>query len=327
MMKRLDRMLLVAAGVLGLAACGGGTKPAQNASSVGQQDPPAAADDPPQPESQASHPRGNMAQQGQMCPQGQTCPPGQMGQQGQPMQGQMNRGCTRNQMGSGQMNQMGPSQMGPAQQMRPGTSHERMGPRAGQSAQPRSTGSASMQGTPGGTSALDDSQLAAVLQAIHQDDIQESLLAQNKAQAPTIKRFARDLTAQDRMAQDKEAALFTRLQITPTESPVVQQLRGGAQEMLSHMHEMRGADFDHCYMDDVVATHREELRVLDGAIPNVGRPELKMHAEQLRARLASELAEAERIQQSLGTGSTNEQAPAQPGAEPPNMEQPDVEHQ
>jgi putative membrane protein len=160
-------------------------------------------------------------------------------------------------------------------------------------------------GGPMDVSTLNDSQIAAILQTIDADQLQESQLAESKARSPEVKRFARDMVNAHRQMQGRENALFQRLQITPSPNPVSQQLRSDAQTRLSNLQSMRGNDFDQAYLADEVREHNNHLELLDRAIPNVKNPDLKSDLQNVRAKIAAHLADAERIQATLQKGSTN----------------------
>ncbi len=84
------------------------------------------------------------------------------------------------------------------------------------------TGTASPMGVD--TSGFGDSQIAAVLRAIHQSEIQAAQLAQAKAFSDDVKRFARDAIAAHSERLRGEDSLFSRLQLTPNDNAASNQL-------------------------------------------------------------------------------------------------------
>ncbi len=324
----LSKMSAVAV-VMGLAACGGGqsqqaqapsntyaqpqpqasTSQDQYGSAMGQGTPgtgneygnpvgtpPGSADQygNPQPAPGAgSQYGGGAAQNGQMPGQGapgasQSMPGGsQYGAgtspgMGMDQSGQNNPGITGGQTGSGS-----PSTIG-----------------AGQG----SMGAAgSSMGGSMDVSSLNDAQLAAVLNAINQGEIQEAQIAQSRATAPEVKHLAQHLANAHQQIATKTQALFTRIQITPSDNSVSQQLQTDSQNELGALQGMRGRDFDRTFVDDQIKDHNQAIELIDRMIPNAKNPELKSELQTLRGRLENHLRDAERAQATLQKGAANPQ--------------------
>ncbi len=179
-----------------------------------------------------------------------------------------------------------------------------------------STGSAGAPSTMGGgsmdVSTLSDAQFAGVLQTINLGRIQEALVGQNKGSTADVKRFARDMVASHRTVQNKESALFTRLQITPADSALSNQLKADTQNELSTLQSMHGKDFDRSFMDSQVRHLNDALELIDRIIPDVKSSELKAELQSVRTKVDGHLKDAERVQQTVEQGKTS----AQPGSTP-----------
>jgi putative membrane protein len=179
------------------------------------------------------------------------------------------------------------------------------------------TGQAGAMGPPGGSmdvSTLNDNQLAAVVQAINKGAIDEARLAVTKAHSPEVRHFAEQMVTAHGQAEDKQNTLFSRLQITPSDNTVSQALKTDTQTHLSKLQSLGGNDFDQAYMADQVRSHNNALELIDRAIPNVKNTDLKNDLQNVRAKIAAHLADAERIQQTVQKGSTNKQGGS--GSEP-----------
>lgn len=317
--------------VLGMAACSHNQQPAnvpQSAEATGQPtmseqygsamgQPGATGTEAGQPIAPSAQPGATPGTYGPTgtYPQTGTYSQGQTGQTGQMGQGQMGQG----QMAPGQQGQMGQGQMGgqgmTGSEYGAGTTGAgQVGGQPGQPGQPSGAGVESgqpgMGGAAGATgidvSSLNDNQLAAVLQAVNQGEVQEAQLAESKARSPEVKAFARRMLRDHGQALSQENASFSRLLIVPSANPISQQLQSEVQTHLSDLQGLRGNDFDRSYVGEQIKDHNNALELLDRAIPNVKNAELKAEMQSLRAKIASHLAEAERIQQTLQQGSTNQ---------------------
>jgi putative membrane protein len=170
------------------------------------------------------------------------------------------------------------------------------------------TGAGSAMG--GGTadvSTFDDAQLAAVVQALNMGEMQMAMLAEKKASSPEVKKYAHDMMTHHRDMQNRANAVFSRLQITPNDNAVSNQLKTDVQNDMSTLQGMRGKDFDREYMDSQVRSHNHALELVDRMIPNAKSPELKAELMSARAKVEAHLRQAERLQQTLQKGTTSKQ--------------------
>jgi putative membrane protein len=156
-------------------------------------------------------------------------------------------------------------------------------------------------------SALSDAQLAAVLEAVNQGEIQQGQAATTRASAAGVKRFANHMVAAHRMMLGHVTAILSRAQITPSDNAVSNQLKSDAHAQLATLQAMRGREFDRAYVDAQVSAHSQALELLDRIIPNLRNPDLKNDVQNARPRVEEHLREAERLQQELQAGQANAQ--------------------
>ncbi len=209
----------------------------------------------------------------------------------------------------GPTGETGPTGQGGETATQPGSTGGSMGSPSGMTGGTGSTsgmpGSAGAMGTPeqgGGStdvSGLDDAQLAAIVHAINTGEMQAAQLAESKATSPQVKHFAREMATQHGQMEAKATTLFSRMQITPSDSPISSRLRSDAQGEVSMLHGTTGKDFDREYMDAQVRDHNQALELVDRMIPVAKNPELKTELQNLRAKIEGHLRLAERIQQTM----------------------------
>lgn len=299
--------------VLGMVACGGENRqqqaqaPVGTTTEYGQPSPSATTATAPE---QGAQYGSAMGQPGAPSPGGEATAPSTMGgasgqlnppQSGQGQMGQM--GQTNEQ--SSQYGQYGGSSQGGSTMGGGTTGGGTMG--GGTAPGGGMTGSTSAMGGSMDVSSLNDAQLAAVIQAIGQGEIQEAQLAQQKGTAPEVKRFARDMLTAHRNMMNEDQSVLSQAQITPSDNAVSQQLRTDSQGEMSTLEGMRGRDFDREYIDSQIKDHNKAIELIDRIIPNVKNPQLKAQLQNARPRLEAHLREAERLQQKMQQGSTNKQ--------------------
>jgi putative membrane protein len=154
---------------------------------------------------------------------------------------------------------------------------------------------------------LSDAQFASIVEAVNDGEIQEAQLATSKATSPDVKRFARDMSTAHRDMQNKMTTLLGRLQITPSDNAVSNQLKSDTQSELSTLQTTRGKEFDRDYIDAQVRNHNKALELLDRITPSVKNTELKAALTSTRPKVEAHLREAERVELALQKGTANPQ--------------------
>ncbi len=154
---------------------------------------------------------------------------------------------------------------------------------------------------------LSDAQFAAIVQAINAGEIQEAQLAMTRATAPDVKHFARDMANAHRDMQNKMTGLLGRLQLTPSDNAVSNQLRSDTQGEVSTLQTLHGKDFDRDYIDAQVRNHNKALELLDEMTPNVKNADLKAALVNTRPKVEAHLRDAERVQLTLQKGTASPQ--------------------
>ncbi|MEO8843452.1 MAG: DUF4142 domain-containing protein [Kofleriaceae bacterium] len=156
--------------------------------------------------------------------------------------------------------------------------------------------------TPG---ALTDPQIAAIVVAANQVDIDAGNLAVKKTKNPEVKKFA-ELMITDHTAVNKGAVeLVTKLKVTPEETDASKGLLSGGSDARAKLEKLDGAEFDKAYVDNEVAYHKAVINVLTTTlIPAATNAELKSTLVGVKPAFDAHLEHAESLQATLaGTGS------------------------
>ena len=150
------------------------------------------------------------------------------------------------------------------------------------------------------TSSLRDPEIAAVLSAINQGEVQEAQLAIQKASSGDVKRFARNMLSAHGDMLKKEKMLFARLQITPMDNAVSRQLKNDVQtEQVPKLQGLHGKDFDRDDMQGQIEGHRHALDLLDRMIPEAQNTDLKTDMQNARPMVEEHLRAADDVLQKL----------------------------
>lgn len=175
-----------------------------------------------------------------------------------------------------------------------------------------SAGSADMAGSAGsaegsaGSAAaatLTDPQIAAIVVAANQVDIDAGNLAVKKTKNAEVKKFA-ELMIKDHTAVNKSAVdLVTKLKVTPEETDASKGLTSGGADARAKLDKLEGAEFDKAYVDNEVAYHEAVINVLKTQlIPSATNADLKAALTGVAPAFDAHLAHAKQVQESLAKG-------------------------
>lgn len=151
--------------------------------------------------------------------------------------------------------------------------------------------------------AITDPQIAAIVVAANDVDIEAGELARSRASDPEVRAFAERMVMDHTGVNAAATDLVTRLGVTPEASATSRQLREGGEENLSALRELSGAEFDRAYIEHEVTYHQAVLDAINGTlIPGATNGELRSLLEQGAAAFEAHLEHARQLQTSLAEG-------------------------
>ena len=157
--------------------------------------------------------------------------------------------------------------------------------------------------TPPAAGALNDAQIAAIVVAANQVDIDAGTLAVKKTKNAEVKKFAERMVT-DHTAVNKAAVdLVTKLKVTPEESDASKGLTSGGADARAKLEKLEGAEFDKAYVDNEVAYHEAVIGVLKTQlVPAATNKELKDTLVGVQPAFDAHLEHAKKIQAALAGG-------------------------
>jgi putative membrane protein len=152
--------------------------------------------------------------------------------------------------------------------------------------------------------ALTDPQIAAIVVAANQVDVDAGNLALKKTKNEEVKKFAQQMVT-DHTAVNKAAVdLVTKLKVTPEETDASKGLVAGGADTRAKLEKLEGAEFDKAYVDNEVAYHKAVIDTLDQKlIPSASNAELKSTLVSVKPAFDEHLKHAEMLQSQLAGGS------------------------
>jgi putative membrane protein len=144
-----------------------------------------------------------------------------------------------------------------------------------------------------------DAQIAAIVVAANQVDIDAGKFIANKTNDAEVKKFAKTMVT-DHTAVNKSAVdLVTKLKVSPEENETSRTLKKGGEQNLAQLRELKGKALNKAYIDHEVAYHEQVIQALDTVlIPNAGNAELKALLVKVRPAFVEHLSHAKHLQAS-----------------------------
>lgn len=151
--------------------------------------------------------------------------------------------------------------------------------------------------------ALSDPQIAAIVVAANQVDIDAGKLALQKSKNAEVKKLAERMVT-DHTAVNKSAVeLVTKLKVTPEETEVSRSLGSGGNDTRAKLEKLEGDAFDRAYVDNEVAYHEAVIGVLNSQlIPAATNQELKAALVGVKPAFDAHLQHAKQVQAALASG-------------------------
>jgi predicted outer membrane protein len=160
---------------------------------------------------------------------------------------------------------------------------------------PGSTGAPNIRRTPQPAAALNDNQVAGVVQSFYNSRIRLASVALMKGTAPDIRAFATKESGQNSSARDR----LQKLSIPPAASNVSAGVDQLNESEISALGQQTGTAFDQAYLAREVDDHKHFLQMLDQVLlPNARDVRLRTHLVLLRPQYDADLRDAMLLQQS-----------------------------
>jgi putative membrane protein len=145
--------------------------------------------------------------------------------------------------------------------------------------------------------AVSDAQIAAIVVAANQVDIDAGKFAAKKSGDAEVKKFAETMVT-DHTAVNKSAVeLVTKLKVSPEENDTSRALKSGGEKNLANLSGLKGKAFDQAYVDHEVSYHEQVIQAIDTVlIPNAQNAELRALLVKVRPAFIEHLNHAKHIQ-------------------------------
>jgi putative membrane protein len=153
-----------------------------------------------------------------------------------------------------------------------------------------------------------DAEIAAIVVAANQVDIDAGKLASDKAQSADVRALAQRMVTDHNGANQQASALVQKLGVTPKSNATSESLAKGGEDNLKKLRGLSGLAFDQAYVSNEVTYHQAVIDALDQTlIPNAKNAELRALLVKVRPAFVSHLEHAKHLQSKLdggGTGAT-----------------------
>lgn len=148
-----------------------------------------------------------------------------------------------------------------------------------------------------------DPQIAAIVVAANQVDIDAGEFAARTAAAPAVRELANLMVTDHTAVNQAAVALVTKLGVVPEASDASRGLLAAGAATRAQLAALSGAAFDRAYVDNEVAYHQQVIQVVDDTlVPAARNAELRALLVGVRPALAAHLEHARHVQAALAGG-------------------------
>ena len=147
-----------------------------------------------------------------------------------------------------------------------------------------------------------DPQIAAIVVAANQVDIDAGKLAKSRSKNKAVKSFANTMIRDHSSVNKQAVALVKKLKVKPEANATSKSLLDGGKANLAALKKLKGAAFDKAYVDHEVAYHQQVIDAINGTlIPNAKNAELKALLVKVAPVIQAHLEHAKKMQADLAT--------------------------
>jgi putative membrane protein len=141
--------------------------------------------------------------------------------------------------------------------------------------------------------ALSEAQIAKVTELINAAEVEQAKVAQRRAKAPDVKRFAELMITHHQQAQREQLRLVKQLKLTAADSTTAGKVKADGEAQLAKLKESDAAGFDAAYVTSQIEGHEQALELLDSQlIPNAKTPDVVSALQMARTVVDQHLREA-----------------------------------
>ncbi len=145
-----------------------------------------------------------------------------------------------------------------------------------------------------------DPEIAHIVVTANTIDIEAGKLAESKTKNKEVKAFAKQMVTDHSSVNKQATDLAKKLKVTPKDNETSKTLMNGANENISHLKTLKGAEFDKAYVDHEVTYHQAVLDAIDKTlIPSSQNAELKELITKVRPAIAAHLEHAQHLQSTM----------------------------
>lgn len=145
-----------------------------------------------------------------------------------------------------------------------------------------------------------DGEIIAFLIAVDEHEVAAANDASQKKSESRVDEYAQMLKKDHSKHLEETQKLSSMLKIQPMETSTIEKLKTQSNTDLSKLSQLRGGDFDHAYINQMVKDHTNALKHIDNHyMKAVSETQLESHLKATHATISAHLLEAKRIQGSI----------------------------
>jgi putative membrane protein len=140
---------------------------------------------------------------------------------------------------------------------------------------------------------LSDPEVAMVAMTANMGEVDQGMIAVNKAQSSDVRDFGQMMVDMHSAAAARQTTLAASANVMPVSSAVSDQLRDNSSMIVMQLNDADTASFDKTYMQSQVDVHQKVLSLIDTVLlPSVQNDKLRAELTTMRGDVESHLSQA-----------------------------------
>jgi putative membrane protein len=146
-----------------------------------------------------------------------------------------------------------------------------------------------------------DPQIAAIVVAANQADIDAAKAVKGRTKNKEVKEFAETMVRDHEAVNAQAKALVKKLKVKPEPNPTSKSLEKGGKDNIAALKKLKGPALDKAYADHEVAYHQQVIDAINTTlVPSAKNPELKALLEKVTPAFQAHLDHAKHLAADVG---------------------------
>jgi len=143
---------------------------------------------------------------------------------------------------------------------------------------------------------LNDAQIATISMTANRGEVEQNMVALSRIQREDARTYAQQMVDEHTIALEREMAMATSMNLSPTESPTSRMLQTTSDQMVAMLQSASAGDFDAVYIQSQVDAHQMVLSLIESTLlPSADAQPLKDELTTMQTAVRMHLEHAREL--------------------------------